>query len=731
MRPTRQIAIGLAFLFGAWGLSNAAAQFVRNPPAQTATNVPVEPAWNPLDFGGPDHRMGGFSFTEGPSQAPDVQAIWRVIWHFEDVAISRPQLLEQTQTFLKQFPNSEHADRARQIEARLKKMIAEDEAHAKIDQADLDKLPVKERVAELIFRLRDQNGYQSMQPGSCDIFADVRKSTNTPAHQLVTIGYPAVPQLMAALDDRTLTRSVTFWRNFRFSHNVLTVGDCALAILQRISGRSFYELRTTGSFYSADGDTAAVHQAVEAWYADLQQLGEKQFLIRQTESGGPSSPAQAKMLLERYPDAAIDPIIKGVQAVRTISTEEARADLQARMMGAATTDGNIRSTISSREAPRKQLLALLARSEVRDERVTAFLARELAEAPDLASRMQAADGLRRRGRPEGVAAMIREWPKLLKERAERGQADFVTTVNFGDLQEFLGGSDSPEAIKALADNLRQEPAQDRFRVIGAIGYIRTNRPSGGKVDQSAATLAAIEESLVTALSDTDTGPGTSVFRNGRSYGDSRICDNAGVYLAERWPDRYQFDFSASYKVRERQRIQCINTWRAAHNQPVLPLPTESTNHVSAAEAAKVTMVEWAPDGVKPAEAFVAKIKALQDQLLTAAAFTTVVRDFEENPQPGTSGLELKALKDEDLTGVKIWVRLLPGTGTGQPRGWSYQKHVTLGQRDLLANSSSGPGTAKFNLLGDLATFAARAIAGPPETPFLIQVTLTANEDSRR
>jgi hypothetical protein len=35
-------------------------------------------------------------------------------------------------------------------------------------------MPLKQRVAELIFQLRDQNGMQFSQPGSCDIFADPR-----------------------------------------------------------------------------------------------------------------------------------------------------------------------------------------------------------------------------------------------------------------------------------------------------------------------------------------------------------------------------------------------------------------------------------------------------------------------------------------------------------------------------------------------------------------------------
>jgi hypothetical protein len=40
----------------------------------------------------------------------------------------------------------------------------------------------------------------------------------------------------------------------------------------------------------------------------------------------------------------------------------------------------------------------------------------------------------------------------------------------------------------------------------------------------------------------------------------------------RWPDRYSFDVEAELQVRNRQRQQCLNSWRAAHNLPPVPVP---------------------------------------------------------------------------------------------------------------------------------------------------------------
>jgi hypothetical protein len=180
--------------------------------------------------------------------------MWRGILDFEDVSISRLQLLDEFEKILKDYPHSEHRDRAQKTAEVLKRMIAEDQVHKTVGSNDLVRLPVDDQVKELIFQLRDQNGHQFSQPGWCDIFEDWRGTTNTPAHRLVALGYAAVPQLIAALDSDTLSRSVGYHRNFYFSHTVLTVGDCASQILQRITGRSLLVGRVPKEGREANAD---------------------------------------------------------------------------------------------------------------------------------------------------------------------------------------------------------------------------------------------------------------------------------------------------------------------------------------------------------------------------------------------------------------------------------------------------------------------------------------------
>jgi hypothetical protein len=55
--------------------------------------------------------------------------------------------------------------------------------------------------------------------------------------QLVEMGKAAIPQLKAALRDKQLTRAVQFQNPLFFSHDVLTVGDCAAIIIKEIESR--------------------------------------------------------------------------------------------------------------------------------------------------------------------------------------------------------------------------------------------------------------------------------------------------------------------------------------------------------------------------------------------------------------------------------------------------------------------------------------------------------------
>ena len=218
-------------------------------------------------------------------------------------------------------------------------------------------------------------------PGGSDIFAPMRRATNTPAHQLVRLGYAAVPQLIAALDDKTLSRSVSHGMVIS-QQTVLTVGDCAKAILERIAGTSFPEARTSSDL-SSGADRPATRKAVESWWAASQEKGEKQVLIEAITSAGPDAPAEAEILCQRYPEIAASTIIRGAEA---------------------TTNSDVRFRL------------VYQVSKLDEPQVTDFLRHEMSTGPFLDVRVEAAYGLLAKREDEAVAAMIHEWEDLLKEK---------------------------------------------------------------------------------------------------------------------------------------------------------------------------------------------------------------------------------------------------------------------------------------------------------------------------
>jgi hypothetical protein len=607
----------------------------------------------------------------------------RAVGNFDNAAISRPQLLAQFESVASNYPHSPYLERAKQYAAALKRMISEDEAHAKIAPANLDALPVEQKVSELIFRLREQNGGQWWFPGSFDIFGEMRRGTNTPAHQLLRLGYAAVPQLIAALDNPAFCRMVDT-EQLRFvstnlpAQTVLTVGDCAETILERIAGKTFYQPRKAASHFSKEGDLPLTRKVIETWWAVAEKKGEKQVLIEEIASPNPNL-GLVPNLIQRFPEIAAATIIRGALAATNSDT-------------------------------RYRLVFDVAKLD--DPQVTEFLSQDEVSAPSLLERVNAAYGLRDRRKEEAVQAMIHLWDDPLRQSNDDGS---------GLLEGFLADSDSVPAIEALGRGLRQRPASTRWRVIVCVGG-QTRTPVGGANRPSPATLNAIEDFLVAALDDTEDTM-KYIPAEQRWEHHPRTCDMAGGYLSERWPDRYVFDSSLGLNSRERQRVECQNVWRLARNLPALPLP-QPPNRVKPEQANTVTAIEWAADSAKPEAVFAARVEAFRDKLLDTNTLVPFLAALATHPEPQFSGLVFKANKDEDLTGVRFKISLLAGTPPAEGKEWDFASGVILNRKNL-------EGRGGQDLVGKYSTAAtdgfpeavAKALAAAPETPYEINFRL--------
>jgi hypothetical protein len=175
-------------------------------------------------------------------------AIWWIIEQVGVAAVPLEKLHEHLLRHRTLYPDSKHAERVTSHLKVVQRMINE------------KRPPDEERIAQLIFDLRYLNHHPFGQPNSGVIVVGPRPSykykDGTPfpedvimrwrarddaADHLRDIGYDCVNALVDHIDDTTLTRSVSYWRDSTFSHRVLTVGECCLQILNVIipSGRQF------------------------------------------------------------------------------------------------------------------------------------------------------------------------------------------------------------------------------------------------------------------------------------------------------------------------------------------------------------------------------------------------------------------------------------------------------------------------------------------------------------
>jgi hypothetical protein len=534
--------------------------------------------------------------------------MWRNVLAFEDVSISRQELLERFEQFVEKFPRSEHAPRARETALTLRHMVEEDQAHTR-QARPLEAMATDERIAELIFQLRDQNGHQRGQPGRCDIFDDER-GESSPAHQLVEMDYAAIPQLITVLDDERFTRSVGYHRDFYFSHHVLRVGDAALAIIERIAGRGFYTRYTTNSEMVKDGESPSVKAEVEAWWREFQEKGERRMLREAVEAGDRNSPQQARLLVEKYPALALEAINQGLRNAEDWWVHSELVTAVAWLEG---------------EDPIPLLLSVAD------------------SGPYLSSRVAAAVALHRRGRPEGVAAMVQEW-------LEPGRTDPDEFYPQAELVEFLATCGSLEAVQALGKDLHERPVDVRYEVISALRSDdcadAAQIPDSGC--ESPQVAAEVEELLIRALDDTEEY--TIVLGWGDvSFYDPRLCDLAGYALSLRWPERYEFDPESSLVELDRQLVELKNVWREARGLAPLPLPEALRVLDEASHANTVQKVVVAPDSVELDGPLAERLEALKGKPLTSKGLVGLLLAVTEGLPPGATGIKIRADRAGDDT----------------------------------------------------------------------------------
>ncbi|HZE99716.1 MAG TPA: hypothetical protein VE981_22105 [Planctomycetota bacterium] len=708
----------------------------------------------------PDRRTGEKSPRTVAERVADEIAlgrVWQAVRDFGDPAIPRKKLLETFSEIGRKFPKTEHAELVRDTVRMLETMVQEDAAHVEPKQPPAT-LPPQARVKELIFHLRDQNGAQYSQPGECDFFADPRNE-ESPAHRLAALGFDAVPLLIDALEDARFTRSVGYHRDFYFSHHVLRVGDAALAVLEKIAGKRFFERAYTNGAMTKDEAAKATKTAVQEWWKELQAKGEKQVLIEAAEKG---DLPQARRLLEKHPEDALAALTKALAAA---------------------------------SGPRREpVIELIVR--IRGRESGALLLAELKSGPHAGTRMTAARELIRWGDAEVPGLLIEEWKRSATAKRNRDEDFFERPTQ--RIIAALAATHKPEPLRAMAADFAKRPLDDRMSVLSGISAgcdffslehaeeEGGNRPPGVTAEDEAACARIAEDLLAAALDDVTVQEGRSASNPTVSFSDPRVCDAAAHILAFRWPKQYTFNIGANRKLRDRQIAEARNVWRRSRGQEALPLPEEKARPSLAAEAVDPLVDAVLRGDAGSEEALVSKglpaLKATQARLDTldkthgrrhaleesarrlgcivsetklspvpadnGAAFDALVKGLEGQPlapqslrtfvekavtifPQGVVGFNLTVDREADLSGVRVVVETVTETVPkgSSVAGWAMSEIVELGTEGLLHHGGGGrknyaTGPEGWKMLQEPVE---QVFASPATKPFSIRISRIRKE----
>lgn len=444
----------------------------------------------------------------------------------DSITVTRAEAAAEFARLAKNFPKSKQAATARERAAILSRMAEEDREHAKRLKAGkpFAELSREEQIAELIFQLRDQYGIPGPM-GDYDAVDMNAEKKDTPGHKLIEIGYDAVPQLIAALDDERLCR-VAHGRHVPDS--VLTVGNCAYRIIWLIAGRSFWES-------PPDKPEETDRQRMEAWCAEVWHKGEKQYLLDAVARGDDAGASLAQQLLAKYPQDALAALLAGAKRA---ADSDARSGL-VHAIGQVPGDGPVQ-----------------------------FLLSELASASTPSDRLCAARALHRRGRPEPIPAMIAELKKLPNEIDD----PFLDDRFFRKaLIAFLAESAQPDGIRAIGEFIPRRKLDDRMEIACIFG--EPDVVLALKNGSSESRRAALRI-LLTLLDETERRYGMTRGRidGGRTETDLHVWLFAAEALHKLDAEKFPFDEDATEEDRERSRLLLRNIVRAELGLPAIPLP---------------------------------------------------------------------------------------------------------------------------------------------------------------
>lgn len=279
---------------------------------------------------------------------------------------------------------------------------------------------------------------------------------------------------------------------------------------------------------------------------------------------------------------------------------------------------------------------------------------------DMRIRLAAATWLLNADHPEALPFIIEEWRRLGRTDHNAVRDGVETTIRL------LVASGETAAMNELVKDWDLRAVYERFEIVSVLGELL--RPNANDRYDSIQMKPAEPEAKATgikllahALEDIAVRDGMSGTMGNFSYSSPRICDFALWALNQIDAKAYAFSAKASRRQRDKERVTAANVWRREHQLDLLPVPVVNLPKLAESDALKISVVDVQGEGMIKGTALAQEVVALKGTHLAADTIPRLIRWFASNPTEGVRGISIEALREADLTGVEIRVKLDAGT----------------------------------------------------------------------